>query len=166
MSFSVGQTVVHPNHGAAVIERTEDRELGGETRQYLVFTVSEQDLTLKVPADVCEDVGIRPVIAADDADGIFAILSEDTRLKNGAWARQFKSRQKSVQSGDPHKVAEVARDLAVKHRVRGRLSAAEMRLRDKATKMLVGELAAALGEDPDAALARVEDAIAASCATD
>lgn len=164
MSFSVGQTVVHPNHGAAVIERKEDRELAGETRQYLVFTVSEQDLTLKVPADVCEDVGIRPVIGADDADAIFDILCEDTTLKKGAWARQFKARQKAVQSGDPQKVAEVARDLAVKHRVRGRLSAAEMRLRDKATKMLVGELAAALDEDPDTVLARVETAVEASSA--
>ena len=36
MSFTVGETVVYPNHGAAVIEAIEMRTIKGEERQYLV----------------------------------------------------------------------------------------------------------------------------------
>ena len=36
MEFSIGDTVVYPHHGAAKIENIIERELNGETVQYLV----------------------------------------------------------------------------------------------------------------------------------
>lgn len=159
MSFTVGQTVVHPNHGAAVIERTEDRELAGEMREYLVFTVAEQDLVLKVPVEACEDVGIRAPVDADAVDGLIESLRGETKLTKGTWARKFKARQRAVQSGDPAKIADVVRDLHVKYDEKGRLSAAEKRLQNKARAMLIGELAAALAIDYEAAEAKVDEAL-------
>ena len=36
MTFAVGETVVYPNHGAAVIEDIETRTIRGEDKLYLV----------------------------------------------------------------------------------------------------------------------------------
>ena len=48
MTFTVGETVVYPNHGAAVIEDIEMRTIKGEDRQYLVLRiVAQQDLVVR-----------------------------------------------------------------------------------------------------------------------
>ena len=39
MTFTVGETVVYPNHGAAVIENIEMRTIKGVERQYLVLRI-------------------------------------------------------------------------------------------------------------------------------
>ena len=39
-TFDVGDKVVYPHHGAAVIEKREKREAFGEMREYLVLKVA------------------------------------------------------------------------------------------------------------------------------
>ena len=59
MVFSVGETVVYPHHGAALIEAIETRIIKGEPKQYLVLRVAQGDLTVRVPADNVDLVGVR-----------------------------------------------------------------------------------------------------------
>src|SRR6266536_398637 len=63
MSFKVGDTVVYPHHGAARIEEIETRSIKGEEKSYLVLKVDKGDLTVRVPADNAELVGVRDVVA-------------------------------------------------------------------------------------------------------
>ncbi|MTA07430.1 MAG: CarD family transcriptional regulator, partial [Actinobacteria bacterium] len=51
MTFKVGETVVYPHHGAALIEAIETRVIKGEEKTYLVLKVAQGDLTVRVPAD-------------------------------------------------------------------------------------------------------------------
>ena len=146
MPFSVGQTVVHPHHGAAVVDQFEERELHGEKQRYVVLRLEENDLTLKVPSGRCEEVGIREVIDEDDVADILEVLEGEPDTSNKHWARRLKRNQRRMRSGDPMQVAEVVRDLAAKDQTKG-LSPAEKRLRDKAMLMLCGELAAATKTD-------------------
>jgi RNA polymerase-interacting CarD/CdnL/TRCF family regulator len=62
MAFDVGDKVVYPHHGAAVVERREMKEVFGETKEYLVLRLAYGDLTLMVPADNTDEVGLREVI--------------------------------------------------------------------------------------------------------
>src|SRR5262249_47076447 len=63
MTFTVRETVVYPNHGAAVIEDIEMRTIKGEDRQYLVLRiVAQQDLVVRVPACNLDLVGVRDVV--------------------------------------------------------------------------------------------------------
>ena len=57
MVFKVGETVVYPHHGAALIEAIETRTIKGEEVQYLVLKVQQGDLTVRIPADNVEVVG-------------------------------------------------------------------------------------------------------------
>ena len=41
MTFTVGDTVVYPHHGAAVIEAVEMRTIKGEPTEYLVLRVAQ-----------------------------------------------------------------------------------------------------------------------------
>ena len=65
MTFQVGDTVVYPHHGAARIEAIETRIIKGEEKTYLVLKVDKGDLTVQVPADNAELVGVRDVVGQE-----------------------------------------------------------------------------------------------------
>jgi CarD family transcriptional regulator len=148
--FKVGDSVIYPQHGAAVIEGLQDREVGGETREYLVLKLTYGDLTLMVPRDNCQEVGIREVCSSDDVDGVFEILRN--------WSRRFKGNIERLQSGDIFQVAEVVRDLTVRDREKG-LSAGEKRMLQRSRQILVSELVLACHCDEEKAALLVDEAL-------
>ena len=75
MVFKVGETVVYPHHGAALIEAIETRVIKGEEKKYLVLKVAQGDLTVRVPADNAEFVGVRDVVGQEGLDRVFDVLS-------------------------------------------------------------------------------------------
>src|SRR4029453_5967717 len=75
MAFTVGETVVYPNHGAAVIEDIETRTIKGEERENLVFRIIGQaDLVVRVPACNLDLVGVRDVVDEDGLERVFSVL--------------------------------------------------------------------------------------------
>ena len=143
MSYAVGDTVVYPHHGAAVIEKREKRSLAGEERDYLVLRLTYGDLTLMVPADACEEVGLRDVCSKKEVDAVWDVLREREFSMPTNWSRRFKANYEKLKSGDIFQVAEVVRNLALREREKG-LSAGEKRMLTKARQILVSELSAAI----------------------
>ena len=74
MTFKVGDTVVYPHHGAARIEEIETRSIKGEDKTYLVLKVDKGDLTVRVPADNAELVGVRDVVGQEGLERVFEVL--------------------------------------------------------------------------------------------
>jgi CarD family transcriptional regulator len=147
MAFNVGDTVVYPHHGAAVIESVEIRTVKGEDREYLVLRVAQGDLTVRVPSDNVDLVGVRDVVNADGLERVFNVLRQPYTEEPTNWSRRYKANLEKLASGDVIKVAEVVRDLWRRERERG-LSAGEKRMLAKARQILVSELA--LAEKTDA----------------
>src|SRR5215510_4554860 len=155
MPFKVGDRVVYPHHGAAVIERKEMREAFGAKTEYLVLKVAHGDLTLAVPTDKAEEVGMRPPISVEDIDDLFQLLSKKDVREPTNWSRRFKNHQEKLKSGDVYQVAEVVRNLALRDADKG-LSAGEKSMFVKARQVLVSELAFALNISEDTALERLQ----------
>ena len=74
--FDVGDRVVYPHHGAAVIVRRDTREYEGEKTDYLVLQMAHGELTLSVPADKAEEVGMRPPIGTEEVQDLFELLGK------------------------------------------------------------------------------------------
>ncbi len=110
MSFTVGQTVVHPHHGAAVINDLENRVFDGREMQYFVLTAPDTDLTLRVPTEACEDIGIRECMGREELDSLLTLLGEEGEPPKGHWSRRLKRNQERLRSGDPDQVAVVLPD--------------------------------------------------------
>jgi len=144
MVFNVGETVVYPHHGAALIQATETRTVKGVEKLYLVLKVAQGDLTVKVPADNAEIVGVRDVVDRNGLDHVFEVLRAPHTEEPTNWSRRYKANLEKLASGDVNKVAEVVRDLWRRDRERG-LSAGEKRMLAKARQILVSELALAEG---------------------
>lgn len=158
MPFKPGDRVVYPHHGAAVIEKKETREAFGRKTEYLVLRMAHGEMTLAVPVDKVDDVGMRWPISGDDVDDLFDVLKKRDVREPSNWSRRFKNHQEKLKSGDVYQVAEVVRNLALRDRDKG-LSAGEKTLYQKARSVLVSELSFALDVSEDDAMDKVDEAL-------
>jgi CarD family transcriptional regulator len=142
--YRKGDTVVHREHGAAVITEISERDFLGESKKYLVLRLAYGDLTLMVPVDKTEEVGLRQVVSKQEVKKILDVLREDESKMATNWSRRFKNNMEKLHSGDPYQVAEVVKNLSIRERAKG-LSAGEKRMLAQARRILVSELVFSLG---------------------
>ncbi len=159
MSFKVGETVVYPHHGAALIEAIETRVIKGEEKTYLVLKVAQGDLTVRVPAENVDLVGVRDVVDSAGLDRVFNVLRQPYTEEPTNWSRRYKANLEKLASGDVIKVAEVVRDLYHRDLDRG-LSAGEKRMLAKAKQILISELALAERTDEEKAATILDEVLA------
>lgn len=160
MTFNVGETVVYPNHGAAVIEDLETRTIKGEEKLYLVLRIiGQNDLVVRVPAANLDLVGVRDVVDEKGLKKVFEVLRQPHTEEPANWSRRYKANLEKLHSGNVLKVAGVVRDLWRRERDRG-LSAGEKRMLAKARQILVSELALAEKVDEERAEQMLEEVLA------
>ncbi|HEV3471925.1 MAG TPA: CarD family transcriptional regulator, partial [Actinomycetota bacterium] len=140
MAFRIGDKVVYPHHGAAIIEQLQTRELFGEEREYFILKLAYGDLTLMVPVDSTEEVGLRQVTPAKEVPKVLKVLKKNEPTQNTTnWSRRFKANVEKLRSGDIYQVADVVRSLHQRDKEKG-LAAGEKRMLTKARQILVSEL--------------------------
>ncbi|MDO4412837.1 CarD family transcriptional regulator [Cutibacterium sp.] len=160
MTFNVGETVVYPNHGAAVVEDIETRTIKGEEKLYLVLRIlGQNDLVVRVPSSNVDLVGLRDVVDDEGLEKVFKVLRQTNVEEPSNWSRRYKANLEKLHSGNVLKVAEVVRDLWRRERDRG-LSAGEKRMLSKARQILVSELALAKKLTDDEAEKMLEEVLA------
>ena len=125
--------------------RSEKRIIKGEEKVYLKLNVTQGDLTIEVPADNVDLVGVRDVIGKEGLDQVFEVLRAPFTEEPTNWSRRYKANLEKLASGDVIKVSEVVRDLWRRDQDRG-LSAGKKRMLAKARQILTSELA--LAEKP------------------
>ncbi len=76
MNFKKGETVIYPQHGACVVQGTKKMEFFGEKQEYLILKTVINEMTLKVPVDKTDDVGVRPPVSADELEDLVSVLAK------------------------------------------------------------------------------------------
>ncbi len=159
MAFRIGDKVVYPHHGAAIIEQLQKRELFGEERDYFILKLAYGELTLMVPTDSTDEVGIRDVTPAGEVPKVFKVLKKNEPTTNTTnWSRRFKANVEKLRSGDIYRVAEVVRSLHQRDKEKG-LSAGEKRMLTKARQILVSELSFSKNCDEESAEKLLDDVL-------
>ncbi len=158
MSFAVGDKVVYPHHGAAIIEGKEKRVFDGHKTDYFVLRITYGDLKVSIPVEKADEIGLRDVINDEEVEEVFAVLRKKEARMPTNWSRRFKNHVEKLKSGDIYQVAEVVRNLSLREADKG-LSAGEKRMLARARQILVSELVFALNVDEEAADARLDDVL-------
>jgi len=143
MQLSEGQTVIHPHHGPATITQMVDRIIKGTSRRYVQLQVHRTNLSVAVPLDTAEEVGLRPVYAESQAHELLRVLQEPSGEQESNWSRRFKANQEKLRVGELSMTAEVVRDLTRRQEERG-LSAGEKEMLNNARQPVLAELALSL----------------------
>ena len=158
MGFKVGDRVVYPHHGAAVIKKKQSMDVAGEKKEYFVLQMAHGDLTLSVPVDKADEVGMRPPISVEDVEDVLRLLGKRDVREPSNWSRRFKNHQEKLKSGDVYQVAEVVRNLALRESARV-LSAGEKSMLERARVILASELSIAWNVPEEEALDRLGKAL-------
>ena len=136
MTFAVGDKVVYPHHGAAIIEGKEKRVFDGQKTDYFVLRITYGDLKVSIPVDKADEIGLRDVINDEEVEEVFAVLRKKEARMPTNWSRRFKNHVEKLKSGDIYQVAEVVRNLSIREADKG-LSAGEKRMLARARQILV-----------------------------
>lgn len=152
--YSVGDKVVHPQHGAATIQKKVKQEFDGKKRDYFILDIATEQLTVMVPVESVEDL-IRPVISKTKSREVLRSLKGEPEEAGANWSRWYKVLNEKMVSGDIFQVAEVVRDLSYAQQTKG-ISPALKRMLSKARLTLSSELAFSLEIDDEEAIKRLD----------
>ena len=156
--FEVGDKVVYPHHGAGTVVKKEKREILGQTREYLTIQILHNDMTVNVPVENAEQVGLRTVIDEDLVNTVVKALTAGESEMPKNWNRRFKHNRDKMKTGDIFELAEVVKNLNLRDHEKG-LSTGEKQMFVKAKKILASELMYAKDMDAEEAAAWLDDVL-------
>ena len=156
--YKVGDKVVYPHHGAGTVVKKESREVLGQKREYLTIKILHNDMTVQVPCENCEKVGLRRVIGEKEVAVVLKALTGGSTEMPKNWNRRFKHNRDKMKTGDILELAEVVRNLSLRDHEKG-LSTGEKQMFVKAKKILASELMYAKGMDEDECAEWLDDVL-------
>jgi CarD family transcriptional regulator len=139
MNFQVGEKVVYPNHGVAIIENISTRTFGARLERFYLLRLASNSLTVLVPFSHADDVGLRKVTKNGHVEQVLKFLSTGECKDCRDWKDRFKENSEKMQNGSLLEVAQVLKGLLLLQR-RKPLSFREKKMLDKARHMLIMEV--------------------------
>ena len=164
IEFEIGDSVVYPHHGAGKVLRKEQKEVMGESREYLTIKILHNDMTVMVPTQNASMAGLRPIIDEETVKKVTAVLCDECSEMPKNWNRRFKHNRDKIKTGDIYELAEVVRNLALRENEKG-LSTGEKQMFMRAKKILASELMYALDKDEEEAEAYLDELLSRSAET-
>jgi CarD family transcriptional regulator len=160
--FKVGQKVVYPNHGIAVIEQIDQRQIDGETNEFYLLRLYTTNSTVMVPVRNAQEVGLRHPIANKQCNELLKVLAEDLTMPEMDWKNRFKDFSDRMRSGDLFLIAEVLKTLTYLNQLKP-LSFREKRMLEKARQLVITELASVGGVSEAKIEPKVDAALDGAC---
>lgn len=163
--FSVYDKVVYPGHGVAQIQRIVEKNVSGAVITFYELTFLHKDVTVLVPTDNAEVVGIRPLSSQENLKDIFHILSKPSQrstqyeFTTSNWNKRNKEYQLKLRTGSLKELSEIYRDLRFIE-TQKELSFGEKNLLQQTETLLVEEIALVQKSEHDKTAAQIRALIA------
>ena len=137
--YSIGDKVVHPMHGAGIIEEIKEIEMAGKKRTYYSVRFAVGNMVTNIPIDSCESIGIRDVVDRSEAKKILECFRDMPVTDDSNWNKRQRENMEKIKSGDIYKVLGVLKDLMYRERRSG-LSTSERKTLGSARQIVISEL--------------------------
>lgn len=157
--FQVGDKIVHPMHGAGVIDEITTRKINGVTRDYYILKLPVGGMLVMVPTENSAEIGMRPVMGQAEADRIIDALPGIEVDSDPNWNRRYRENMLRLKSGDLLEVARVMKTLMLRDGERG-LSTGERKMLHSAKQILISEIVMAEGSSFEDVERRIDLALA------
>lgn len=115
--FNLHDKVVYPGHGVARISRVITKLVGELDASFYELVFLNKDMTILVPKDSAEAVGLRPLSSHELIQDVFAILTAPARrvqhceFTASNWNKRNKEYQLKLKTGNLRDLCEIYRDL-------------------------------------------------------
>ena len=137
--FQIGDKVVHPMHGAGVIDSIVQRRVSGQVQEYYQLKLSVGNMVVMVPTDNTGEIGMRPVVSGAKAEQLMSEMEGIEVDMTSNWNRRYRENLVRLKSGDLLEVARVVKGLRRRENQRG-LSNGERKMLHTAKQILISEL--------------------------
>ena len=139
MTFRVGDRIAHPMHGAGVIDSVVKRKINGTERDYYVLKLPAGDMLVMIPVDTSAEIGVRPIVDADEAEKILGSIPGLEIEMTQNWNKRYRENMLKIKSGNLLEVAAVVKGLMQRDKERG-LSTGERKMLHAAKQILISEI--------------------------
>lgn len=137
--FRVGDKIVHPMHGAGVVDSIVQKKMNGVVREYYILKLPVGGMLVMIPTESSNEIGVRPVMGGADADRVIAAMPEIEVDMTQNWNRRYRENMLRLKSGDLIEVARVVKGLMIRDGERG-LSTGERKMLHSAKQILISEI--------------------------
>ena len=148
LKYKVGQQLVYPLQGVGNVERIEERTFRDQTLLYYIVYLEVSDMTVMVPVDKTEELGIRPIVPKTEANKALKLITEDDEPIPTDWKLRYQMNLDLLKKGAVTDIATVVRALYHRSQIK-ELPILERKLYDNALKLLVDEVSFSLGKEKD-----------------
>lgn len=157
--FKIGDKVSHPAFGVGNVKNIEEKKVLGKKEKYYILKLVVNEMTLMVPVNKAEEIGLRYIIDPKTVPEVLNVLSEkmDDEM-DGNYKQRIKSQTEMVDSGDLLKVAQVVKNYIHRDN-REKLSSTEKGLYERANKILEGEISVACNIEKNRAKFLIKEAV-------
>ena len=143
--FSVDQKVVYPSQGVGVVKEIFEKTFKEELKLYYKIYIEASDMIVMVPVEKSEELGIRQIVSAEEAQEALNLLSDFVEPVTSDWKLRYQMNLDLLKKGTVKDIATIVRCLYNRSKVK-ELPILERKLYDSAKKLLEDEIAFALGK--------------------
>ena len=143
--FKVDQNVVYPSQGVGVVTEVFEKQFKDKSVLYYKIYIEASDMVVMVPVENAENLGIRQIVSAKEAEEALKLLSDDFEPITSDWKLRYQMNLELLKKGTVKDIATIVRCLYNRSKVK-ELPILERKLYDSAKKLLEDEIAFALGK--------------------
>ena len=86
--FKIGEIVVYPKHGVGEIMKIESMEVSSIKTKFYVVKMEQAKLTIRVPLEKQEEVGLRKISTKKIIEQVFEVLKLKPKIRRIMWSRR------------------------------------------------------------------------------
>ena len=137
--YQIGDKVVHPMHGAGVIDSIVRKKVAGKVQDYYLLKLSTGSMMVMIPTEHSDEIGVRPVVSGQEATHILSEMEDIQVDMTSNWNQRFRENMLRIKSGNLLEVAKVVKGLMYRETQKG-LSTGERKMLHSAKQILISEL--------------------------
>ncbi|MDR1142727.1 MAG: CarD family transcriptional regulator [Spirochaetaceae bacterium] len=141
--FQVNQKIVYPSQGVGIIQAIEKKVFKTEKIPYYRIYLEVTDMTIMVPVERAEGLGIRAIVPKDEALRALELIAEDYEPIPSDWKLRYQMNLDLLKKGSVSDIAAIVRSLYHRSKVK-ELPILERKLYDSALKLLEDEISFSL----------------------
>ncbi len=157
--FQIGDKIVHPMHGAGIIDSIVEKKVNGVIREYYIMKLPVGSMLVMIPTENSSEIGVRPIVNKEKADEVIASMPEIEVDMEQNWNRRYRENMDRLKSGDLKEVARVVKSLMLRDAERG-LSTGERKMLHSAKQIFISEIVLSQGTSYEAVEERINLALA------
>lgn len=156
MKFGIGDKVVYPGQGAAIIRKISQKNTpSGETAFYILRMVACK-ATLMIPISNAQRIGLRKAVSREDLKELFTYLQDKPDMDYlRDWRAQERDYSNKIMGGSLLEIARIVKALYLRSQEQS-LSFKRRKMLDHAWEVMVSEIAAVKGISQNRASKQVQ----------